>query len=104
MTNAKQVSQHRLSFAGLNGAPEATCLRPLCWLVMILLLVCPGLSRAQQLTATLSGVVTDSSGAVIPNATVTVTQTSTNAVRAVQSGDGRRLRRHSARLAGNLYQ
>ncbi len=88
MTDAKQVSQHRLSFAGLNGAPEGSCptgLRPLCWLVMIVLLLCPVLSRAQQLTATLSGVVTDSSGAVIANATVTVTQTATNAMRTVQT-------------------
>src|SRR5215469_3740014 len=82
MTDAKQVSQHRLSFAGLNEAPS---LRPLFWLVMILLLVCPVISRAQELTATLSGVVTDTSGAVIPNANVTLTQTSTNAVRNVQS-------------------
>ncbi|HEY3628357.1 MAG TPA: TonB-dependent receptor [Terracidiphilus sp.] len=53
----------------------------------ILLLLCPLAVRAQQLTATLSGVVTDTSGAVIPNATVTITQTTTNAVRAVQSDE-----------------
>ena len=88
MTNAKQVSRSRLSFAGLKGTTGGACAigpRPLCWLVMILLLVCPVLSHGQQLTATLSGTVTDSSGAVIPNATITVTQTTTNAMRAVQS-------------------
>lgn len=53
---------------------------------MITLLLCPVITRAQQLTATLSGVVTDSSGAVLPNATITVTQTTTNAIRTVQSG------------------
>jgi len=84
MTDAKRVSRSRLSFAGLEGTEG---LRPLCWLVMILLLLCPVLSHAQQLTATLSGTVTDSSGAVIPHATVTVTQTSTNAIRAVQGDD-----------------
>jgi hypothetical protein len=50
------------------------------------LLVFPLMTRAQELTATLSGVVTDSTGAVIPNATVSITQIGTNAVRTVQSG------------------
>jgi hypothetical protein len=54
-------------------------------LLAIVLLVCPLTTSAQQLNATLSGVVTDTSGAVIPNATVTVTQTTTNAIRTVQS-------------------
>src|SRR5512142_2404683 len=48
----------------------------------------PAVGNAQQLTATLSGEVTDSTGAVIPNATVTVTQTTTNAVRVVPSDGG----------------
>ena len=59
--------------------------RVLFWLVTILFLLCPLVSRAQQLTATLTGTVTDSSGAVIPNAAITVTQTTTNAARTVQS-------------------
>lgn len=54
---------------------------------MTLILMCPVLGRAQQLTATLTGTVTDSSGAVIPKATITVTQTTTNAARTVQSDD-----------------
>ena len=54
-------------------------------LLAVFSLVCSVPGRAQQLTATLSGVVTDTSGAVIPNATVTVTQTATSAVRTVQS-------------------
>jgi len=88
MTDAKQVSQRRLSFARLDGALEgATRLQSLFWLVMTLILMCPVLGRAQQLTATLTGTVTDSSGAVIPKATITVTQTTTNAARTVQSDD-----------------
>jgi predicted secreted protein len=88
MMNAKRVINHRLSFAELNRALEGTIAsgpRFLIWLVTILFLLCPLAVRAQQLTATLSGTVTDSSGAVIPNANVTVTQTTTNAARVVQS-------------------
>ena len=59
--------------------------RALFALVALLLFACASGSRAQQLTATLSGEVTDSTGAVIPNASVTVTQTTTNAVRTVMS-------------------
>ena len=44
------------------------------------------MTRGQELTATLSGVVTDSTGAVIPSATVSITQVGTNALRTVQSG------------------
>ena len=50
-------------------------------------LICPFVIRAQELTATLNGVVADSTGAVIPKATVSVTQTSTGAVRTVQSDE-----------------
>ena len=84
MTDAKRVSNRRRSFDGFEGsAPSGP--RVLFWLVTILFLLCPVVSRAQQLTATLTGTLTDSSGAVIPNANITVTQTSTNAARTVQS-------------------
>jgi hypothetical protein len=51
--------------------------------------VCSSLMvRAQELTATLSGVVTDSSGAVIPHASITITQNGVNgASRVVESDD-----------------
>jgi hypothetical protein len=46
--------------------------------VMLVLLVSSTVSAAQQETATLVGVVTDASGAVVPGATVSVTNVSTN--------------------------
>jgi hypothetical protein len=54
-------------------------------LLLAALLVVPQLARAQELTATLTGIVADTSGAVIPNATVTVTENATKAVHTVQS-------------------
>ncbi|WP_348262270.1 carboxypeptidase regulatory-like domain-containing protein [Telmatobacter sp. DSM 110680] len=61
--------------------------RALVGLLAAVFIVCPLIIRAQELSATLSGVVTDSTGAVIPKATVSVTQTATKAVRTVQSDD-----------------
>ena len=62
------------------------------WGLALLALVAFGLSSiasAQLSTATLSGLVTDSTGAAIPNATITLTQTSTNFTRVDKSkGDG----------------
>ncbi|HTF65661.1 MAG TPA: carboxypeptidase-like regulatory domain-containing protein, partial [Edaphobacter sp.] len=53
-------------------------IRPLlCSLAFLLLTVATTL--AQQITATLSGIVTDASGSVVPNARVVATNTGTNA-------------------------
>ncbi len=46
---------------------------------IVLLLVLPVLVTAQSFTGTITGVITDSSGAVIPGASVTATNTGTNA-------------------------
>jgi hypothetical protein len=56
-------------------------------LVAVLFLICPFAIGAQELTATLNGVVADSTGAVIPKATVSITQSSTGAVRTLQSDE-----------------
>src|SRR4029079_5050505 len=62
--------------------------RSLCTFASILLLAAMPL-RAQLATAELNGRVTDDSGAVLPGATVTVTQTATGLVRtAVTDGNG----------------
>ncbi|WP_263353177.1 TonB-dependent receptor [Acidicapsa acidisoli] len=55
---------------------------------MIALLLCPLIGRAQELTATLSGVVTDSSGAVIPHALVTITLNGDNGIARQVESDG----------------
>jgi len=52
--------------------------------LLIVMLVRTG-ARAQLSTASLSGVVTDSTGAVIPGATITLTQTDTNFIRIAKS-------------------
>jgi len=44
-------------------------------------------SQAQQATATLTGVVTDSNGAVIPGASVTATNSATNLSRTTSTND-----------------
>jgi len=55
--------------------------------LMLVLLVCAGAAYAQAVNATLLGTVTDSSGAVIPNAKVTATEITTNSTRASQTND-----------------
>lgn len=58
----------------------------LIWLLALAILCSPWTLRAQELSATLSGTVTDTTGAAIPNATITVTQNGLNGTaRVVQS-------------------
>ncbi len=54
--------------------------------VVALLLLLPGLALAQVDTGTLTGTVRDTSGAVVPDAMVSVRNTATGATRAVQTG------------------
>jgi len=54
-------------------------------ITLLLLIAFSTLGHAQLTTATMVGSVTDSTGAVIPNATVTVTQTDTNFTRTVKT-------------------
>ena len=54
-------------------------------LLLAALFVLPQFAHAQELTATVAGIVTDTTGAVIPTATVTVTDNATKAVHTVTS-------------------
>jgi len=55
-------------------------------LLAAVLLTCPLLARGQELTATLTGTVTDTTGAVIPHASISIVQNGVNAgTRAVES-------------------
>ena len=78
-------SNHGPGRSTSGGGPIAR--RVLLGLLVAVVFICPLITRAQELTATLSGLVTDTSGAVIPKATVSVTQVGTNAVRTMQSDD-----------------
>lgn len=57
-----------------------------CLLVLITLAVAPS-AHAQGITGSITGTVTDSSGAVVPGATVTVQQVETNALKIVTTSD-----------------
>jgi Carboxypeptidase regulatory-like domain/TonB-dependent Receptor Plug Domain len=85
MIDAERVFKQKLSSAPDRkrfGGPRS------CFGFLVALLFCfTVMGRAQELTATLSGTVTDTTGAVVPGAQVTVTLNGTNgaAARVVQS-------------------
>lgn len=93
MIDAERVFNHKLSSKQHNAALESSGKQAsfikgaptLIWLFTILLLLCPMLVRAQELSATLAGAVTDTTGAVIPNATVTIVHVGVGTARVVES-------------------
>jgi Carboxypeptidase regulatory-like domain/TonB-dependent Receptor Plug Domain len=86
-TNVSQMTHGRLS--AICSIPPMRLVRKqtglLFGLLLAVLLVAPQFTRAQELTATLAGAVTDATGAVIPNATITVTENATKAAHVVTS-------------------
>ncbi len=94
MIDLNRVLNQRLSLVRSNPGPGRSTIgggpnmrRVMVGLVAVLFLICPFVTRAQELTATLNGVVADSTGAVIPKATISIKQVGTNAVRTVQSDE-----------------
>ena len=66
---------HRISMKGamaMNSLKQISKSLSFLSLLAIMLLLCSHLGRAQELAATLSGLVADSSGAVIPNASISI--------------------------------
>src|ERR1035437_104902 len=57
-------------------------------LLALLVLLFPLVGHTQELTATLSGTVTDTSGALVPNATITITLNGVNGTSRVVQTDG----------------
>ena len=54
---------------------------------LLLLLVCATIGVAQNATGSITGTVTDPTGALLPNASVTVTNTATGATRKLSTGN-----------------
>ena len=76
------MSPFRRDNSFLEGSAKASSFlqsRPFLFVLCTILFLFSSLTaRAQELTATLSGTVTDTSGAVIPHATITITQNGVN--------------------------
>lgn len=95
MTHTTRKSNPRLSFPCLDGADEsndkrqsaARGTRYLLGLLTILLLFIPLNLRGQELSATLSGTVTDTSGAMVPHATITIALNGVNGTSRVVLSD-----------------
>jgi hypothetical protein len=96
MTISKQHSDNICSSRRINLAPDGSARaasfvkgRPsLLLLLTILLLTLPLAGRGQELAATLSGVVADTTGAVIPHAAITITLNGVNGASRVVVSDG----------------
>src|SRR5215813_4588524 len=77
-------TNYRLGFKALPLLLGGLCL------VVVLSLVTPAVRAQSTSTGTVTGVVTDQQGAVVPGAEVTLTDTATNAVRKTTSNDAGR--------------
>src|SRR5215469_5124908 len=78
ITSLNRFSDHKVTRPDpIQARPvrRASCLSltPFVALLALAISLCAGSARAQELAATLSGAVTDSSGAVLPNAKITIT-------------------------------
>jgi hypothetical protein len=83
----KQCTDRRFSCFCSGEAVAGLKRWAVCVAVLAVLLLATTGARAQELAATLSGTVADATGAVIPQATVTVTQNGVNGVKRVVTSD-----------------
>jgi len=74
-------------FEGGGACTKRSMLRMLAYSLLAVLLAVPFSLHAQQYSGTINGTVTDSTGAAIPGATITITNTGT-AAKTVQHSDG----------------
>ena len=95
MIDLNRVFNQSLSSVRSNHGPERSTSggglnlqRALVGLLATIFLVCPLIMRAQELSATLSGIVTDTTGAVIPNATITIALNGVGGASRVIQSDG----------------
>jgi hypothetical protein len=79
-TSSLSVQRSSLPIRFLGG-----CNGTFLGLLLVVFALCPLLAGAQELTATLAGLVTDTTGAVISNATVTIIQNGVGDARTVQT-------------------
>jgi len=87
-----QIGLAQCLLAGSQGATPRRSSRlsrtPILGLLALVLLLSAPFVRAQELSATLSGNVTDASGAVIPHAAITIQQNGVNGTARVVESDG----------------
>lgn len=72
----------------VEGSATHRAARHVLAVLALLLLFCPATFRGQELSATLSGTVTDTSGAVIPRVTITIARNGVNGTSRVVQSDG----------------
>jgi hypothetical protein len=90
MIDVKQFSQH-VHIAECGSVQGRSCIKgrsSLLWLLAIVLMCSPLMGRAQELAATLNGVVTDTTGAVIPHASISIVLDGINGTARVVESDG----------------
>ena len=80
-----KIDNHQIAGVAVNRAPKHLLM--FCLLVSAILTL-PVVMNAQLTTADVVGTVTDTTGAVVPNANVTLTNQRTNETRNTQSGGG----------------